>query len=90
MLYNLQFIQALATLSSKFSPDERQAWSTTGALKKVKQGFKLEFVQSCVQVVAEVGSIFWYHPYGGVLSTRPKSITVTLINWMFYRYSGII
>lgn len=36
MLYNLQFIQALAALSSKFSPEERQAWSSTGALKKVK------------------------------------------------------
>lgn len=35
MLYNLQFIQALAALSSKFSPDERQAWSTAGVLKKV-------------------------------------------------------
>ncbi|XP_075896013.1 E3 ubiquitin-protein ligase ubr3 isoform X1 [Nelusetta ayraudi] len=34
MLYNLQFIQALAALSSKFSPEERQAWSATGALKK--------------------------------------------------------
>lgn len=37
MLYNLQFIQALAALSSKFSPDERQAWSTAGALKKVNR-----------------------------------------------------
>lgn len=36
MLYNLQFIQALAALSSKFSLEERQAWSTAGALKKVK------------------------------------------------------
>lgn len=36
MLYNLQFIQALAALSSKFSPEERQAWSATGALKKVE------------------------------------------------------
>ncbi|TNN03031.1 hypothetical protein fugu_000060 [Takifugu bimaculatus] len=34
MLYNLQFIQALAALSSKFSPDERQAWSAAGVLKK--------------------------------------------------------
>ncbi|XP_070831914.1 E3 ubiquitin-protein ligase ubr3 [Chaetodon trifascialis] len=34
MLYNLQFTQALAALSSKFSPEERQAWSTAGALKK--------------------------------------------------------
>jgi len=36
MLYNLQFTQALAALSIKFSPEERQAWSTSGALKKVK------------------------------------------------------
>lgn len=36
MLYNLQFIQAVAALSSKFSPEERQAWSSAGALKKVK------------------------------------------------------
>lgn len=35
MLYNLQFIQALAALSSNFSPEERQAWSTAGSLKKV-------------------------------------------------------
>lgn len=36
MLYNLQFTQALAALSTKFSSEERQAWSTSGALKKVK------------------------------------------------------
>ncbi|XP_071368759.1 E3 ubiquitin-protein ligase ubr3, partial [Centroberyx affinis] len=34
MLYNLQYTQALAALSAKFSPEERQAWSTSGALKK--------------------------------------------------------
>ncbi|XP_029936212.1 E3 ubiquitin-protein ligase ubr3 [Myripristis murdjan] len=34
MLYNLQYIQALAALSAKFSPEERQAWSSSGALKK--------------------------------------------------------
>uniref|UniRef100_A0A8C7FRU1 E3 ubiquitin-protein ligase n=1 Tax=Oncorhynchus kisutch TaxID=8019 RepID=A0A8C7FRU1_ONCKI len=34
MLYNLQYTQALASLSAKFSPEERQAWSTSGALKK--------------------------------------------------------
>uniref|UniRef100_A0A3Q3VP00 E3 ubiquitin-protein ligase n=1 Tax=Mola mola TaxID=94237 RepID=A0A3Q3VP00_MOLML len=33
-LYNLQFVQALAALSSKFTPEERQAWRTSGALKK--------------------------------------------------------
>ena len=35
MLYNLQFTQALAAFSTKLSPEERQAWSTSGALKKV-------------------------------------------------------
>uniref|UniRef100_A0A3Q2DGF5 E3 ubiquitin-protein ligase n=1 Tax=Cyprinodon variegatus TaxID=28743 RepID=A0A3Q2DGF5_CYPVA len=34
MLYNLQFTQALAALSTKLSPEERQAWVTSGALKK--------------------------------------------------------
>uniref|UniRef100_A0A8C3AXH3 E3 ubiquitin-protein ligase n=1 Tax=Cyclopterus lumpus TaxID=8103 RepID=A0A8C3AXH3_CYCLU len=34
MLYNLQFTQAVAAVSAKFSPEERQAWSTSGALKK--------------------------------------------------------
>ena len=36
MLYNLQFVQALAALSAQFSPEERQAWSTSGTPKKVK------------------------------------------------------
>lgn len=35
MLYNLQFTQAVAALSTKFSPEERQAWRASGALKKV-------------------------------------------------------
>uniref|UniRef100_A0AAQ4S819 E3 ubiquitin-protein ligase n=1 Tax=Gasterosteus aculeatus aculeatus TaxID=481459 RepID=A0AAQ4S819_GASAC len=34
MLYNLQFTQAVAALSTKFSPEERQAWRASGALKK--------------------------------------------------------
>ncbi|XP_062390894.1 E3 ubiquitin-protein ligase ubr3 isoform X3 [Sardina pilchardus] len=34
VLYTLQYTQGLAALSIKFSPEERQAWSTSGALKK--------------------------------------------------------
>ncbi|XP_030642259.1 E3 ubiquitin-protein ligase ubr3 [Chanos chanos] len=34
VLYTLQYTQALAALSVKFSPEERKAWSTTGALVK--------------------------------------------------------
>uniref|UniRef100_A0A3B4CP93 E3 ubiquitin-protein ligase n=1 Tax=Pygocentrus nattereri TaxID=42514 RepID=A0A3B4CP93_PYGNA len=35
VLYTLQYTQALAALSVKFNPEERLAWSNTGAAKKV-------------------------------------------------------
>lgn len=64
MLYNLQFIQALAALSSKFSPDERQAWSTAGALKKVNRSISLSFFIDNVHIlVAEIDLVFECHPY---------------------------
>uniref|UniRef100_A0A8C1HS20 E3 ubiquitin-protein ligase n=1 Tax=Cyprinus carpio carpio TaxID=630221 RepID=A0A8C1HS20_CYPCA len=34
VLYSLQYTQALAALSVRFSPEERLAWSNTGAAKK--------------------------------------------------------
>ncbi|KAI1884832.1 hypothetical protein AGOR_G00213900 [Albula goreensis] len=34
VLYTLQFVQALAALSVRLSPEERQAWSSTGAVRK--------------------------------------------------------
>uniref|UniRef100_A0A8C2JY02 E3 ubiquitin-protein ligase n=1 Tax=Cyprinus carpio TaxID=7962 RepID=A0A8C2JY02_CYPCA len=37
VLYSLQYTQALAALSVRFSPEERLAWSNTGAAKKVPQ-----------------------------------------------------
>lgn len=36
MLYNLQFTQGLAAMSTKFSSEERQARVTSGALAKVQ------------------------------------------------------
>lgn len=36
VLYSLQFTQALAALSIRFSREERLAWSNTGAAKKVR------------------------------------------------------
>uniref|UniRef100_A0AAR2JE95 E3 ubiquitin-protein ligase n=1 Tax=Pygocentrus nattereri TaxID=42514 RepID=A0AAR2JE95_PYGNA len=36
VLYTLQYTQALAALSVKFNPEERLAWSNTGAAKKVQ------------------------------------------------------
>lgn len=53
MLYNLQFIQALAALSSKFSPDERQAWSTAGALKKVNRSISSSFFTDNVHILVQ-------------------------------------
>lgn len=53
MLYNLQFIQALAALSSKFSPDERQAWSTAGALKKVNRSSNSSFSRDNVHILVQ-------------------------------------
>ncbi|CAG09939.1 unnamed protein product, partial [Tetraodon nigroviridis] len=54
MLYNLQFIQALAALSSKLSPDERQAWSTAGALKKNSSHAENSFEVLLSHVIAEL------------------------------------
>lgn len=64
MLYNLQFIQALAAISSKFSPEERQAWSTAGALKKVNRqhahfGAEIDLVFDCLQGLAGESTGDW-------------------------------
>lgn len=64
MLYNLQFIQALAAISSKFSPEERQAWSTAGALKKVNRqhahfGAEIYLVFDCLQGLAGESTGDW-------------------------------
>uniref|UniRef100_A0A8P4GKC7 E3 ubiquitin-protein ligase n=1 Tax=Dicentrarchus labrax TaxID=13489 RepID=A0A8P4GKC7_DICLA len=54
MLYNLQFTQALAALSSKFSPEERQAWSTAGALKKSAANADKSFEVLLSHVISEL------------------------------------
>ncbi|KAE8299326.1 E3 ubiquitin-protein ligase ubr3 [Larimichthys crocea] len=54
MLYNLQFTQALAALSSKFSPEERQAWSTAGALKKNAANAEKSFEALLSHVISEL------------------------------------
>ncbi|XP_061091060.1 E3 ubiquitin-protein ligase ubr3 isoform X3 [Conger conger] len=41
VLYTLQYVQAIAVLSVKFSPEERQAWKTSGGLdKNIRNGEK--------------------------------------------------
>ncbi|KAM6955595.1 E3 ubiquitin-protein ligase ubr3 isoform 1-T1 [Lycodopsis pacificus] len=54
MLYNLQFAQALAALSTKFSPEERQAWSTSGALKKTVANAETSFEALLSHVIDEL------------------------------------
>uniref|UniRef100_A0A3Q1IYH3 E3 ubiquitin-protein ligase n=1 Tax=Anabas testudineus TaxID=64144 RepID=A0A3Q1IYH3_ANATE len=54
MLYNLQFIQALAALSTKFSPEERQAWSTSGALMKNTANSEKSFEALLSHIISEL------------------------------------
>uniref|UniRef100_A0AAQ5Y4R6 E3 ubiquitin-protein ligase n=1 Tax=Amphiprion ocellaris TaxID=80972 RepID=A0AAQ5Y4R6_AMPOC len=54
MLYNLQFTQALAALSTKFSSEERQAWSTSGALKKNAASSEKSFEALLSHVISEL------------------------------------
>uniref|UniRef100_A0A3Q3J047 E3 ubiquitin-protein ligase n=1 Tax=Monopterus albus TaxID=43700 RepID=A0A3Q3J047_MONAL len=54
MLYNLQFSQALAALSTKFSPEERQAWSTSGALMKNAANAERSFEALLSHVIGEL------------------------------------
>uniref|UniRef100_A0A674MQ45 E3 ubiquitin-protein ligase n=1 Tax=Takifugu rubripes TaxID=31033 RepID=A0A674MQ45_TAKRU len=69
MLYNLQFIQALAALSSKFSPDERQAWSTAGLISSVWSPQSIEFSlqQFCLPFL-RLSCLLQHHLYGDNLT----------------------
>lgn len=54
MLYNLQFTQAVVAVSTKFSPEERQAWSTSGALKKDVANAETSFEALLSHVICEL------------------------------------
>ncbi|CAB1346618.1 unnamed protein product [Coregonus sp. 'balchen'] len=57
MLYNLQYTQALAALSAKFSPEERQAWSTSGALKKNAFNAEKSYEALLSHVITELSKV---------------------------------
>uniref|UniRef100_A0A674B6J2 E3 ubiquitin-protein ligase n=1 Tax=Salmo trutta TaxID=8032 RepID=A0A674B6J2_SALTR len=57
MLYNLQYTQALASLSAKFSPEERQAWSTSGALKKNAVNAERSYDALLSHVIGELSKV---------------------------------
>uniref|UniRef100_A0A8C5DFB6 E3 ubiquitin-protein ligase n=1 Tax=Gouania willdenowi TaxID=441366 RepID=A0A8C5DFB6_GOUWI len=73
MLYNLQFTQALAALSAKFSSEERQAWSTSGALKKLSsnvwspQSIEFTLQQFCLPFL-RLACLLQHHLYGDNLN----------------------
>uniref|UniRef100_A0A7N6AX52 E3 ubiquitin-protein ligase n=1 Tax=Anabas testudineus TaxID=64144 RepID=A0A7N6AX52_ANATE len=69
MLYNLQFIQALAALSTKFSPEERQAWSTSGLSSSVWSPQSIEFSlqQFCLPFL-RLSCLLQHHLYGDNLT----------------------
>uniref|UniRef100_A0A8C6Q7G2 E3 ubiquitin-protein ligase n=1 Tax=Nothobranchius furzeri TaxID=105023 RepID=A0A8C6Q7G2_NOTFU len=73
MLFNLQFIQALAILSTKFSPEERQAWVTSGALKKLSssvwspQSIEISLQQFCLPFL-RLSCLLQHHLYGDNLT----------------------
>ncbi|XP_068428231.1 E3 ubiquitin-protein ligase ubr3 isoform X2 [Clinocottus analis] len=54
MLYNLQFTQALAAVSTKFTPEERQAWITSGTLKKNVGNAETSFEVLLSHVISEL------------------------------------
>ncbi|CAB1328486.1 unnamed protein product [Coregonus sp. 'balchen'] len=57
MLYNLQYTQALAALSAKFSPEERRAWSTSGALNKNAFNAEKSFDALLSHVISELSKV---------------------------------
>uniref|UniRef100_A0A4W6FP90 E3 ubiquitin-protein ligase n=1 Tax=Lates calcarifer TaxID=8187 RepID=A0A4W6FP90_LATCA len=73
MLYNLQLTQALAALSARFSPEERQAWSTSGALKKLSssvwspQSIEFSLQQFCLPFL-RLSCLLQHHLYGDNLT----------------------
>uniref|UniRef100_A0A672J6D9 E3 ubiquitin-protein ligase n=1 Tax=Salarias fasciatus TaxID=181472 RepID=A0A672J6D9_SALFA len=54
MLFNLQFIQAVAALSTRLSSEERQAWSASGALKKSAANSEKSFEALLYHVISEL------------------------------------
>uniref|UniRef100_A0A8C2K2G9 E3 ubiquitin-protein ligase n=1 Tax=Cyprinus carpio TaxID=7962 RepID=A0A8C2K2G9_CYPCA len=71
VLYSLQYTQALAALSVRFSPEERLAWSNTGAAKKVSsvwspQSIEFSLQQFCLPFL-RLSCLLQHHLYGDSL-----------------------
>uniref|UniRef100_A0A8B9LT97 E3 ubiquitin-protein ligase n=1 Tax=Astyanax mexicanus TaxID=7994 RepID=A0A8B9LT97_ASTMX len=82
VLYTLQYTQALAALSVKFSPEERLAWSNTGAAKKVRvwspQSIEFTLQQFCLPFL-RLSCLLQHHLYGDNLPGCPLEEEFSLL-----------
>ncbi|XP_035378865.1 E3 ubiquitin-protein ligase ubr3 isoform X1 [Electrophorus electricus] len=84
VLYTLQYTQALAALSLRFSPEERLAWSNTGATKKNLPNSQMSWEALLGHVISELSKakgIYATSSEEAVLSSSvwsPQSIEFTL------------
>uniref|UniRef100_A0AAR2JKE3 E3 ubiquitin-protein ligase n=1 Tax=Pygocentrus nattereri TaxID=42514 RepID=A0AAR2JKE3_PYGNA len=70
VLYTLQYTQALAALSVKFNPEERLAWSNTGAAKKNMPNSEKSWETLLSHVISELTKA------RGVYESRPEESMV--------------
>ncbi|TNN54254.1 E3 ubiquitin-protein ligase UBR3 [Liparis tanakae] len=80
MLYNLQFTQAVAAVSTKFSPEERQAWRTSGALKKDAADAETSFEALLSHVICELSkdkSVYKVNTEETSMEVRARLIALT-------------
>ncbi|XP_017547893.1 E3 ubiquitin-protein ligase ubr3 isoform X1 [Pygocentrus nattereri] len=84
VLYTLQYTQALAALSVKFNPEERLAWSNTGAAKKNMPNSEKSWETLLSHVISELTKargVYESRPEESMLSSSvwsPQSIEFTL------------
>ncbi|MEQ2262264.1 E3 ubiquitin-protein ligase ubr3 [Xenotaenia resolanae] len=73
MLFNLQFTQALAALSTKLSSEERQAWVTSGILKKSARNSEKSFEALLSHVISELSKDKSVYKVNREETTMPSS-----------------
>ncbi|XP_066542186.1 E3 ubiquitin-protein ligase ubr3 isoform X1 [Hoplias malabaricus] len=81
VLYTLQYTQALAALSVKFSPEERLAWSNTGASKKNTPNSWETLLSHVISELTKARSVYETRSEETMLSSTvwsPRSIEFTL------------
>ncbi|MED6289456.1 E3 ubiquitin-protein ligase ubr3 [Characodon lateralis] len=73
MLFNLQFTQALAALSTKLRSEERHAWVTSGILKKSARNSEKSFEALLSHVISELSKDKSVYKVNREETTMPSS-----------------